>query len=39
VQSKHDGKDYGVMKVTAGKFYGDAEADKGNIFFSEIILT
>lgn len=29
VQSKHDGKDYGEFKLTAGKFYGDAEDDKG----------
>ncbi|CAL8307478.1 unnamed protein product [Lota lota] len=28
VESKHK-SDYGVWKLTAGKFYGDAEADKG----------
>jgi len=29
VQSKHPGKEFGKFKLTAGKFYGDAEADKG----------
>lgn len=28
VQSKHK-SDYGEFKLTHGKFYGDAEADKG----------
>lgn len=30
VESKHK-SDYGEWKLTAGKFYGDAEADKGNL--------
>lgn len=29
IHSKHKGKDAGEFKVTAGKFYGDAEKDKG----------
>merc|ERR1712055_1048226 len=29
VQSKHAGKEFGAFKLTAGKFYGDAEASKG----------
>jgi len=29
VQSSHSGKEYGEFKWTAGKFYGDAEKDKG----------
>lgn len=29
VQSKHSGKELGEFKWTAGKFYGDADADKG----------
>jgi len=29
INSKHKGKDAGEMKLTAGKFYGDAEKDKG----------
>jgi len=29
VQSKHSGKEFGAFKLTAGKFYGDAEASKG----------
>lgn len=33
VESKHK-SDYGKFKLTAGKFYGDAEKDKGK----EIIL-
>lgn len=28
-ESKHK-SDYGQLKLSAGKFYGDAEADKGN---------
>ncbi|XP_076046934.1 calreticulin [Oratosquilla oratoria] len=29
VQSDHKGKEWGKFKLTAGKFFGDAEADKG----------
>merc|ERR550519_1234161 len=29
VQSEHKGKEFGPFKLTAGKFYGDAEKDKG----------
>ncbi|KAJ6220681.1 hypothetical protein RDWZM_006493 [Blomia tropicalis] len=29
IQSKHSGKELGEFKWTAGKFYGDAEKDKG----------
>ncbi|MPC25650.1 Calreticulin [Portunus trituberculatus] len=29
VQSEHKGKEFGKFKLTAGKFYGDAEKDKG----------
>lgn len=29
VQSAHKGKEFGPFKLTAGKFYGDAEKDKG----------
>ena len=29
VQSKHSGKELGEFLWTAGKFYGDAEKDKG----------
>lgn len=29
VQSEHSGKEWGKLKLTAGKFYGDAEKDKG----------
>ncbi|KAA0191299.1 hypothetical protein HAZT_HAZT011642 [Hyalella azteca] len=29
VQSKHSGKEFGTFKLSAGKFYGDAEASKG----------
>ncbi|KAF2353324.1 Calreticulin/calnexin [Trinorchestia longiramus] len=29
VQSKHSGKEFGAFKLSAGKFYGDAEASKG----------
>jgi calreticulin len=29
VQSKHKGIDYGKFVLSAGKFYGDAELDKG----------
>merc|ERR1712002_167013 len=29
VQSEHKGKEFGAFKLTPGKFYGDAEKDKG----------
>lgn len=29
VQSEHKGKEFGSFKLTPGKFYGDAEKDKG----------
>lgn len=29
VYSKHPGKEFGLFKRTAGKFYNDEEADKG----------
>lgn len=29
VQSEHKGKEFGPFKLTAGKFYGDADKDKG----------
>ncbi|XP_071537066.1 calreticulin [Panulirus ornatus] len=29
VQSEHKGKEFGAFKLTAGKFYGDPEEDKG----------
>nr|AND99540.1 calreticulin [Scylla paramamosain] len=29
VQSEHKGKEFGKFKLTPGKFYGDAEKDKG----------
>lgn len=29
VQSTHSGKEFGEFKLTAGKFYGDPEKDKG----------
>lgn len=29
VQSEHKGKEFGAFKLTAGKFFGDAEEDKG----------
>lgn len=29
IQSKHEGKEFGPFKLTAGKFYGDVEKDKG----------
>lgn len=31
VYSKHPGKEFGKFKLTAGKFYNDAEKDKGNL--------
>lgn len=31
VESKYKGSDAGKFKWTAGKFYGDAEKDKGRI--------
>ena len=39
VESKQK-SDYGVWKLTAGKFFGDAEADKGNlhIAFTSVLL-
>lgn len=30
VYSEHPGKEFGKFVHTAGKFYNDAEADKGN---------
>ena len=40
VESKHK-SDYGVWKLNAGKFYGDAEADKGNlhIAFTSVLVS
>lgn len=35
VESKHK-SDYGQWKLSAGKFYGDAELDKGEVSFSSI---
>ena len=35
VQSKHK-DDYGVFEWTAGKFYGDAEKDKGECRVSSV---
>lgn len=32
VYSKHPGKEFGKFIRTAGKFYNDEEADKGNFF-------
>lgn len=32
INSKHPGKELGAWKWTAGKFYGDAEEDKGEHF-------
>lgn len=29
--SEHPGKEFGKFELTAGKFYNDAEADKGEI--------
>lgn len=29
VYSEHPGKEFGKFKLTAGKFYNDAEEDKG----------
>jgi hypothetical protein len=29
VYSEHPGKEFGKFKLTAGKFFNDAEADKG----------
>jgi len=29
IQSEHSGKEFGKFKLTAGKFFGDVEADKG----------
>lgn len=34
VESKHK-SDYGQWKLSAGKFYGDAEADKGNFSWTD----
>lgn len=36
IESKHK-SDYGQWKLTAGKFYGDAEADKGILSNSDIL--
>lgn len=35
IQSKHK-SDYGEFKLTAGKFYGDAEEDKGESYLPEL---
>lgn len=37
-ESKHK-SDYGQWKLSAGKFYGDAEADKGNSDMRIIIIS
>lgn len=33
IQSKHSGKELGEFVWTAGKFYGDADKDKGKCTF------
>lgn len=37
LESKHK-SDYGQWKISAGKFYGDAELDKGEVLFSSIYI-
>lgn len=37
MESKHK-SDYGQWKVSAGKFYGDAELDKGEVSFCTAVL-